>query len=277
MMAQKNFYNILLLLFVTLLTTSCKDNSTNPLDDIQIQNCGDISNVDISPIEALYWDIMNGVPRGDIPGGVPTINNPGGSYSHTENNPLGQPLLGFQYPAGYTPQTDPTQNAIGVNLFRNDGRAIWRRSQLALFNQVRARDVLAFEINTLIDFLGGSANNIQVICSHEGAPPIGQLAPGFSAEFANRLIRFDGFSALITAGVTFTPTGLTSVVIQKNAAPTDEHDFEIMNTFLPISYQLLFTGGGERDSDSDGVPDSRDQCPNTPPGTTVNSVGCPTD
>ena len=264
---------LLILLFIFVI--GCKDNSTNSLDEIQIQNCGNISNIEITPIEALYWDIMNGVPRGDIPGGVPTINNPGGFYSHTENNISGQPLLGFQYPAGYTPRTDETPNSIGVNVFRNDGRAIWRRSQLAIFNQARARDVLAFEINTLLDFLGGRASNIQVICSHEGQAPVGQLAPGFSAEFANRLIRFDGFSALITVGVTFTPTSITSVVIQKNAAPTNEHDAEIMNTFLPISYQLLFTGGGERDSDGDGVPDSRDQCPNTPAGTAVNSVGCP--
>ena len=29
------------------------------------------------------------------------------------------------------------------------------------------------------------------------------------------------------------------------------------------------------DTDHDGVPDSRDECPGTPAGTTVNSVGCP--
>ena len=31
----------------------------------------------------------------------------------------------------------------------------------------------------------------------------------------------------------------------------------------------------EADSDSDGVPDSRDRCPETPAGATVNDVGCP--
>lgn len=259
---------IILVLFISII--GCSDNTINSLDEIQIQNCGNVENIDISPIEALYWDIMNGVPRGDIPGGVPTINNPGGTHSHP-----GVPLLGFQYPFGFTPHTDETQNAIGVNLIRNDEQAIWRRSQLGLFSQVRARDVLAFEINSLLNFLGGSAGNIQVICSNEGQAPISRLAPGFSAEFANRFIRFNGFSAVITTGVTFTPTGITSVIIQKNAAPTNEHDAEIMNTFLPVSYQLLFTGGGERDSDGDGISDSRDQCPNTPAGTAVNAVGCP--
>lgn len=31
----------------------------------------------------------------------------------------------------------------------------------------------------------------------------------------------------------------------------------------------------EKDSDHDGVPDSRDECPNTPPRSKVNSIGCP--
>lgn len=32
---------------------------------------------------------------------------------------------------------------------------------------------------------------------------------------------------------------------------------------------------GEKDSDGDGVPDSRDRCPNTPHGTRVDADGCP--
>lgn len=34
---------------------------------------------------------------------------------------------------------------------------------------------------------------------------------------------------------------------------------------------------GPRDSDGDGVPDDRDQCPGTPKGVKVDSVGCPVD
>ncbi|MFL0795898.1 MAG: PHB depolymerase family esterase [Cellvibrionaceae bacterium] len=34
------------------------------------------------------------------------------------------------------------------------------------------------------------------------------------------------------------------------------------------------TGGGNSDSDGDGVLDGQDQCPNTPAGTTVDSTGC---
>ncbi len=35
--------------------------------------------------------------------------------------------------------------------------------------------------------------------------------------------------------------------------------------------------GGDKDSDGDGVGDSKDQCPNTPAGVSVDSKGCPTD
>jgi OOP family OmpA-OmpF porin len=35
--------------------------------------------------------------------------------------------------------------------------------------------------------------------------------------------------------------------------------------------------GGDVDSDGDGVPDSKDKCPNTPKGVKVDEVGCPLD
>lgn len=257
---------ILILMALTVISlTGCGDNATNSTADLRSNIC-----TNVTGIEALYWDIMNGIPRGDIPGGVPTVNNPGGTYIHPQI-----PLLGFQYPAGYTPRTDLTPNAIGVNVIRNDNGSIWRQTQIASFNPVRARDVLAAEINSLLNFFGGNANNIQLVCSNEGVSPSDQLAPGFVVEFANRLIRFNGITALITASVTFTPSGLVSIVIQKTGAATQQFGDEIMNTYLPISWQLLFRDGGERDSDGDGVPDSRDLCPNTPPGTPVDANGCP--
>ncbi|OGF22919.1 MAG: hypothetical protein A2V63_09570 [Candidatus Eisenbacteria bacterium RBG_19FT_COMBO_70_11] len=41
---------------------------------------------------------------------------------------------------------------------------------------------------------------------------------------------------------------------------------------------LVFAFGGEaRDGDGDGVPDKRDQCPDTPHGCTVDANGCPSD
>lgn len=264
MYVRKTSCFIILLLTIHF-TSGCSDNPSGSIDNVPSQTCANIDG-----IEGLYWDIMNGVPRGDIPGGVPTIIDPGGTYIHPQI-----PLLGFQYPAGYTPRTDTTPNAIGVNVIRNDNGSLWRQTQIATLNTIRARDVLAAEINSLLSFFGGNANQIQRVCIREGTQPSDQLAPGFVVDFSNRLIRFNGITAVIAVSVTFTPSGLKSIVIQKSAAPTDQFENEVMNTYLPIAWQLLFRDGGERDSDRDGVPDSRDLCPNTPPGTPVDANGCP--
>src|SRR4029077_3569095 len=42
-------------------------------------------------------------------------------------------------------------------------------------------------------------------------------------------------------------------------------------------FNASFSLMGELDADADGVPDSVDQCPNTPPDTVVNAQGCSID
>ena len=52
----------------------------------------------------------------------------------------------------------------------------------------------------------------------------------------------------------------------------------IDDVVLGAGLTLRFGGKAEEiDSDGDGVPDSRDNCPNTPQGCTVDANGCPTD
>lgn len=50
------------------------------------------------------------------------------------------------------------------------------------------------------------------------------------------------------------------------------NDF-LVHGLIGMSYSL-FT---DIDSDGDGIPDSRDMCPDTPPGVTVDEFGCPVD
>lgn len=50
------------------------------------------------------------------------------------------------------------------------------------------------------------------------------------------------------------------------------HDLQLYHTA-----GLTFNLGKQKDSDGDGVPDKKDECPNTPAGVAVNKVGCPLD
>lgn len=47
--------------------------------------------------------------------------------------------------------------------------------------------------------------------------------------------------------------------------------------FAQQSIGVVFSFGGSKDADKDGVPDSMDKCLNTPSGVTVNQDGCPVD
>lgn len=49
------------------------------------------------------------------------------------------------------------------------------------------------------------------------------------------------------------------------------------DAFLHHSIGLTYNIGKSKDADNDGVPDKSDKCPDTPPGTKVDSYGCPLD
>jgi outer membrane protein OmpA-like peptidoglycan-associated protein len=58
------------------------------------------------------------------------------------------------------------------------------------------------------------------------------------------------------------------------ASKMDERPF---TAYIEPTVGLTFYFGGAKDSDNDGVPDKKDQCPDTPMGATVDINGCPTD
>lgn len=231
----------------------CKKSGNDAKDNTNATShiCGQVKGV-----EAIYWDLMNGVPRTDLPGGLPTIANIGGSYS----NPA-FPLLSFIYPTGYTPQTDGTSGAVGVNLIRNDHRSIWRYTSILYSGVVTPQQVLNNEITQLRAFFG-STGAVSTVCSQQGSLP---RAPGITTSNASAYITFDGFSAAINVTNTIeTGLGAVQINIVTTAAPTNEFSNEILHTYLPIDYQLLYTGNGEIDSDGDGFPDSQDDAPFDP-------------
>ena len=55
--------------------------------------------------------------------------------------------------------------------------------------------------------------------------------------------------------------------------PAGPHNDFYATALIGISFSL----SGQKDSDGDGVPDSRDMCPNTPQGVLIDENGCPLD
>ena len=247
--------NIFLLLLTVcgLLFYGCKKNgtTTNPATDATSKICNQVKGT-----EAIYWDLMNGIPRTDIPGGLPTIATVGGSYSNTSF-----PLLSFIYPPGYTATTDPNSGWIGVNLIRNDNKSIWRYTSFFGSVTVTPDVVLANEVNTLRTFFG-STGTVTTVCSQSGTQP---RAAGITTTGSSVYITFDGFSAVVYVSITAeTGLGAEQINVTVTAAPTNQFADEILHTYLPIDYQMLYKPDGELDSDGDGYPDSIDNFPDDP-------------
>ncbi|TVQ03957.1 MAG: hypothetical protein EA359_07835 [Balneolaceae bacterium] len=220
------------------------NNSTNAVENLTSELCPELRGP-----EALYWDLANGIPRGDIPGGLPTVRNVGGSFIHPAS-----PLLSFVYPAGYQASIDPTQNTIGVNVIRNDNQSIWRQAQISLPNvQLNSAQVMDVEMRNLLSFLGRNNSTPNIVCVNQGSGP----APGggglLMSDFTNIFLRVDNFTATLVTRVTIlqgTDVTFSTVDIGVTAAPTSQYNDEILLTFLPISWQLLF-----RDPDLRGKTD----------------------
>ena len=240
-----------------ILISACKRDEAiteqQQIADLRSQQCSNVTGM-----AALHWDIFNSIPRGDIPGGLPTVREVGGHFMHS-----GYPGLGFTYPAGYRAEEirDNATQTIGVNVIRNDNRAVWRYMTTTFFGITNAEQVLQSEMNQMLAFLG-SSSNVEVICSNGGTErPTATMTNTGSAV----LLRIGEFSALIGITVTSELTiGASFIAIQLCVSPTAEYDRVALEAFLPIMWQLLYREGSWKDSDGDGVPDHLDKFPNDP-------------
>jgi hypothetical protein len=246
-----NRINIFKTLVVVLLLSACSSDSnkdnTNPLANFTSQLCENVTGP-----TAAYWDNAHGLP---IPlSQIPTLSNPGQQFIHSQ-----YPGLGFTMPQGYT--ASEAQIGLGVNVLRNDNQVLWRYVPgLTSLSQVNILDIVASEVNQLFAFYGHTGN-FTVDCEQNVTQPQG----GFIVSTSTRLIRFGNITALVAINSYFeTSLGSTFANVSISSGPTAEFDTLIMDTFLPIHWQLLIIDNGVRDSDLDGTPDTQDNFPFDP-------------
>ena len=247
------------LIFVLLVTivTSCSKKDSNQLTNSQIiseyssEMCSGLTGA-----KALYWDSVNGIA---VPlNFVPMLEDIDGQFIHSQ-----LPYLGFQMPTGYLASeiNDPSSQAIGVNVIRNDNNVVWRYIPTITFaGNVSETDIINFEINQIMAF-HNSTTNPQIICTESRELPTN----AYITKIIARLINFGNFTATVTVQTMFFPDlNATFSSISLVSGPKNEYDLLIEKIFLPLHWQLLIGPEGVQDSDLDGYPDEQDAEPYNP-------------
>ncbi|WP_190810896.1 hypothetical protein [Flagellimonas sp. S3867] len=250
--------NIYYLSVIVLILCSCSKDDTG--GDIVNENNIQGLCPEIQGVTAIYWELGHGIPAPLTQ--VPLIPNPGQRYIHSQF-----PGLGFTIPQSYTPFeiADPQTGTRGVNVIRNDDSAIFRYVPgTQAVGQVSSQSIIANEINSMFSFFNFTGTP-EVVC--RTLPSGNQSISGIPMEFNARLLRFNNMTAIITVR-SLLISGSTFSSISAVAAPTSEFETEVLNTFLPINFELLVGPGGSFvDKDEDGVPaleDPDDNNPNVP-------------
>ena len=255
---MKTIKNIFVLSIFSIILISCSKDKSNQENQEQtvLNYTSQLCNNVVGP-KALYWDLSNGlsIPLSE----VPVIENVGDQFIHSQ-----LPYLGVQLPVGYHAVEiyDPSSQAIGVNVFRNDNKVVWRYIPTITFQgNTNSTAIIAFEINQIMDFYQTNVTP-EVVCTETRTVPNGTIETHFTA----KLINFGNFTATVwVQTMFFADINRTFTSLAVVSGPINEYDTLIMDVYLPLTWQLLVRpDGGEQDSDLDGYPDSVDPEPNNP-------------
>ena len=215
---------------------------------------------DLSGLEAVYWDFINGSIRTDLPSTAFTIPfNIQGTYSNSISL-----LLGFTVPQGWNARdaVDVSgfafpSTVVGADLIRADNQAVWRYMLNAqITGGFTSASILDSEINAALSFMGNpTVSNEQCGVNLQQA---GFLGP---ESIAIKVVRAGDFTIMARAHVTIV-TGVSSFYdAYVSVARTSENTTLINDIFIPMITQLY--GGGSdpaacedgQDNDADGQVD----------------------
>ena len=251
---MKSFKYILILAAISLVFACSKDDDNDKEQELQQYNSQICAG--LAGSEAIYWDSSHGLMTSLAQ--IPTIANPGQQFIHSQ-----YPALGFIMPQGYSAQeiTDQQTGTIGVNVFRTDNNVVWRYIPSSpLQGEIPINDVIAFELNQVMTFHGFNGTP-EVICTTSQQT----TEFGFLTRSAARLIRFENFTAHLIVNTHFMQDlGTTFISVTLASGPTTEFNSLVMETYLPLHWQLLVISNDVRDSDLDGTPDNQDAAPFNP-------------
>lgn len=211
---------------------------------------------ELTGIEGVFWDFINGTPRGDLPPTAFTIPfDIAGVYQNS--NSL---LLGFTVPVGWS-ANDATDNAgvafpstfAGANLVRNDLQAYWRyilNGQINTALSFSAASIRDSEINAFVGFFGNPGPQ-----TSECEFNIQQNGILGLESYAGKIVRAGDITVMARVGVKFVSSvGSAFYDGFVVAAPTSEMPQLIYDIYTPMITQLY--GGGS--SDDPACSDGRD-------------------
>jgi len=209
---------------------------------------------DLTGPSAVYWDLGNGIfqPLNFVP--VPGGDWP--RYIHPT-----YPALGFQHPPNWPPTTSPGTQTVGVDLIRSDTQGAWRYSTVfgsPIQDAKTHRDAEIEGLKALFELTGEAKS----VCSNSA-----QTTPALGiTSRASSILADAGNMRMQVVVQTIVVDGLpgASVSFQVSAAAADDFDREIVDTFLPIYFQLLVGKESVQDTDGDGEPDATDAAPFDP-------------
>ncbi len=249
-------------LFLGVLLSACGggSNSNGNSGSANLSSAKSLLCTDLSGLEAIYWDFINGVPRGDLPDTAFKIPfNVQGSYTNSRSL-----LLGFLVPTGWSVSDARDQSGfaipgtdIGADLIRTDNQAVWRYMLNAeIAGDFTSARLLNADINTALSFLGSPA-----VISEQCDINLQQNGILGLESLSAKVVRAGDYTIMARIHVTIVDGVSSFYDGYLSVAQTSENAAVINDIFVPMITQLY--GGGSdpaacedgEDNDNDGLID----------------------